>query len=146
MSAACCLVEPAGAVSAAGRVLVVEDDAVLLSLMGEIFRDEGYEVRSASDGSAALAVLAVWRPDVIVLDLMMSPLSGAAFRAVQRREGYHIDVPVVLVSARQDVHEESNRLGASAGFGKPFDLGELLRVVGELAQRSATGRPPPTGG
>jgi DNA-binding response OmpR family regulator len=116
-------------------VLVVEDDAVLSDLLREVFDDEGYEVRVASDGRDALSVLATWRPDVIILDLMMSPLGGDGLRAVQRREGYHGDVPVVLVSARQDVFDQVARLGASAAFLKPFDLTELLVAVGRLAPR-----------
>jgi CheY-like chemotaxis protein len=115
------------------RVLVVEDDDAIASLVQQALLDEGdYEVRRAGDGVAALEVLSGWRPDVIVLDLMMPRMDGWRFRAEQRRLAIAADVPVLVASASRRV-ESLDVDFAAAVIRKPFDLDELIRRVEELA-------------
>src|SRR5438094_10247339 len=105
-----------------GRVLIVDDDAPTRLLLIDLL--EGYEVQEAADGAEALARLATWPPDVILLDAVMPGVDGRAFaRAYQQTPGPH--APIVLITgaagARQRVAEE----GADAYLVKPFDLGGL---------------------
>jgi CheY-like chemotaxis protein len=115
------------------RVLIVEDDDAIGSLVQQALLDEGgYEVRRAGDGVEALEVLGGWRPDVIVLDLMMPRMDGWRFREEQRRRAIADDVPVLVASASRRV--DSLDAGfAAAVIRKPFDLDELIRRVDELA-------------
>ena len=85
------------------RVLVVDDDTILRTVLCESLADEGYEVRPADNGRHALALLGDWTPDVIVLDLMMPGMDGWAFRGAQlgRRAVAHI--PVIVLSATRDL-------------------------------------------
>lgn len=62
---------------------VVDGDPDIRDVVADALADQGYEVRVAGDGRAALGVLAAWRPDAIVLDLMMPEMDGWAFRAAQ---------------------------------------------------------------
>ncbi|HEX2214012.1 MAG TPA: response regulator, partial [Mycobacterium sp.] len=61
------------------RVLVVEDNPDLRLLVADVLAEAGYEVRTVGDGAAALSLLDQWWPEVIVLDLMMPIMDGAAF-------------------------------------------------------------------
>jgi DNA-binding response OmpR family regulator len=111
-----------------GRVLVVDDDALIRDTLATALLDEGYAVRVAADGQAALATLDEWTPDLIVLDLMMPVMDGHAFRAAQRSSS-SADIPVIVLSAAHNVQARAANLGASEVFPKPFDLGALLAAV-----------------
>jgi CheY-like chemotaxis protein len=112
------------------RVLVVDDDQDLRSVLTMALADEGYNVRFASGGRAALAMMETWQPHAIVLDLMMPDLDGWAFRAMQLAMPAVADVPVVVLSAVRNVQVETLR--AAAVLPKPFDLDLLLDTVAGL--------------
>jgi CheY-like chemotaxis protein len=114
------------------RVLVVEDDAVIRGMLVDFLELEGYTVRSAADGSEALAVLGDWPPDLILLDLMMPRMDGWQFRAAQRALPGLGDVPVVVLSAGRDLAERTAALAPAAVIRKPFDLDEVLTVLHNL--------------
>lgn len=116
------------------RVLVVEDDADLRNLLTSILEGEGYEVEAAHDGCDALRRLDHRVPDLIVLDLMMPRLDGAAFVAELERMGLRPGVPILVLSAAERAEEEARRIGAEAYIGKPF---ELLGLLGEVARLGA---------
>ena len=115
-----------------GRVLVVDDERQIRGLLAEALTEDGCEVRVAETGQHALAILRVWRPDVIVLDLMMPVMDAATFRERQRKLDGLADTPVLVLSAASDAAEQSSRLGAQALVHKPFDLPILLATVARL--------------
>jgi CheY-like chemotaxis protein len=119
------------------RVLIVDDDVSLRTIMAEVLVDEGWQVRSACDGLDALVVLGTWLPDVVLLDLMMPRMDGRTFHAEMRRVERMARIPIVLVSAGAAVHRAAAELGTAGALGKPFELDDLLdcliRVVGDGA-------------
>ena len=115
-----------------GRVLVVDDDAVIRETLATALCDEGYAVRCAEDGRVALDILATWRPDVIVLDLMMPVMNGHAFLAAKAALESAARIPVVVMSAAHQISRQAAALNAAAVFPKPFDLGALLDTVARL--------------
>ena len=112
-----------------GRILVVDDDALIRDTLATALSDEGYAVRVAQDGQAALDTLDTWKPDLIVLDLMMPVMDGQAFRAAQRSRDSASDIPVIVLSAAHNVQARAANLGAAEVFPKPFDLTALLAAV-----------------
>ena len=120
------------AIDGSGRVLVVDDDALIRDTLATALGDEGYAVRVASNGRAALITIGTWRPDVIVLDLMMPVMDGHSFRAAQRAVAETAHIPVIVLSATHEVHGRAASLDAAAIFAKPFDLGALLDVIARL--------------
>jgi len=107
------------------RVLVVEDVADLRDFYAILLREEGYEVACACDGSDALRWLS-WRPDVILLDLMMPVMNGYEFYAKLRElPGMH--PPVIVVSAVAPMRAELP--GIHATLPKPFEFSQLLSRV-----------------
>ena len=112
------------------RVLVVDDDPDIRELLCAVLQDDGWEARPAVNGKAALAVLEHWKPDLIVLDLMMPVMDGWTF-ADRMRERWKI--PIVVLSAANNVEAHARQLGAVAVVPKPFDIAQLLPTLQSAA-------------
>ena len=109
-------------------VLIVDDEAVLLSCLELVLLDAGYRVLTAQDGAAALRVLAHERPDVIVLDLQMPLMDGFTFA----REYAELPIgqsPIVLLTASDSGTTAAEQIGAAALVEKPFDIDTVLRAL-----------------
>jgi CheY-like chemotaxis protein len=118
-----------------GSVLVVEDDDDIVENVCELLEAEGYHVRAARNGRAALALLNDDKvlPAVILLDLMMPVMTGFEFRDAQLADPRIAGVPVVLMTADGHLSEKTARLGVAAALGKPFDIHALLAIVQRFA-------------
>ncbi|GGW45642.1 DNA-binding response regulator [Streptomyces xantholiticus] len=120
------------------RVLVVDDEAPLSELLSMALRYEGWEVRSAADGAAAVRTVRGFRPDAVVLDVMLPDMDGLAVLGRLRREVP--DVPVLFLTARDAV--EDRIAGLTAGgddyVTKPFSLEEVVARLRGLIRRSGT--------
>ncbi len=114
-------------------VLVVDDDPDIRAFVSELLVDEGYDVRAAANGRDALAVLATWRPDVILLDLMMPEMDGWAFLASQRLNLELVCIPVIVMSASYNLRGGAGRIAAADLVTKPFTIDQLLSKVEALA-------------
>ena len=115
-------------------VLVVEDDEATRELLIDTLGEAGYQVRTAADGDAALALLRrEGHPAVILLDGLMPGMDGATFlQAYRGHAGPH--APIVAISASNVAAEQLRQAGVDAVLPKPFLLAELLAVVGRFAQ------------
>ncbi|MEU8697906.1 response regulator transcription factor [Streptomyces sp. NPDC091387] len=120
------------------RVLVVDDEAPLAELLSMALRYEGWEVRSAGDGAGAVRTARDFRPDAVVLDVMLPDMDGLAVLGRLRRE--LSDVPVLFLTARDSV--EDRIAGLTAGgddyVTKPFSLEEVVARLRGLIRRSGT--------
>jgi DNA-binding response OmpR family regulator len=119
------------------RVLVVEDDHDIAEVLQRSLRMEGYDVRLASDGVAALDEAHAFLPDLVILDLGLPKLDGIDV-AKTLREGD--DVPILMLTARDalDARVEGLDAGADDYLVKPFERQELLARLRALLRR----RPP----
>ena len=118
-----------------GRVLVVDDDEVIRQLIAVNLQLEGFDVATAVDGQDCLDKVQEINPDVITLDVIMPRLDGWE-TAVQLRktpETAHIKVVLITARAQEDDISRGANVGADAYLTKPFDPGEMIRVVRELA-------------
>ena len=116
-------------------MLVVDDDEVIRRLIAVNLQLEGFEVETAVDGQDCLEKVTGIEPDVITLDVMMPRLDGWE-TAVQLRKAPHTaHIKVVLITARAQEADtpRGTNAGADAYLTKPFDPGEMIRVVRELA-------------
>src|SRR4249919_188568 len=123
--------------TATGRVLVVEDDAEIADVLRRSLRQEGYEVKTSTDGVEALDVAAGFVPDLVVLDLGLPRMDGIEVCRRLREEG---DVPILMLTARAETEDRVNGLdsGADDYLVKPFERKELLARIRALLRR----RPP----
>ena len=119
------------------RVLVVEDDVDIADVIRRALAKDGYEVRLAGDGEAALEESSVFEPDAVVLDLGLPKLDGVEVCRRLREGG---DVPILMLTARDslDARVEGLDSGADDYLVKPFERAELLARVRALLRR----RPP----
>jgi CheY-like chemotaxis protein len=116
------------------RVLVVDDEPVLLDVLAALLEDDGHAVRTARDGREALTIMMGWQPDLILLDLMMPLMDGGAFRAEQRRLGLAPDAPLIVLSAGRGARAQGDQLGAAAVITKPFELETVLAAINRVLQ------------
>jgi two-component system, OmpR family, response regulator MprA len=119
------------------RVLVVEDDEEIAQVLQRSLRLEGYEVRIAGDGEAALDQSVAFNPDLVILDLGLPKLDGIE---VARRLRSADDVPILMLTARDALEARVEGLdsGADDYLVKPFERQELLARLRALLRR----RPP----
>jgi len=116
----------------AKTILLVDDDDQLNRVTQMFFELEGYHVQVADSGEQALTDLQEFRPDVILLDLMMPGLDGLAVCKEIRRDPRLADVPVAIFTAREGDAQALLGAGASCFLVKPFSLEGLRDVVRDL--------------
>jgi len=118
------------------HVLIVDDDEDIRELLVSVLSDDGYETRSAGNGRVALDVLERgWRADVVVLDLMMPVMDGWTF--ADRIHERNMRIPIVVLSAANDLRAHASRIGAADIVSKPFDLDALLPAIARVAGGAA---------
>ncbi|AEY00479.1 response regulator GlrR [Oceanimonas sp. GK1] len=113
------------------RILLVDDDASLLKLLGLRLRSEGFEVATATSGAEALEWLEQERPDLVLSDLKMDGMDGLAlFDRIQRQ---HVGLPVVIMTAHGSITDavSATRAGVFGFLTKPIDKEALRRTINE---------------
>jgi two-component system chemotaxis response regulator CheY len=120
-----------------GPVLIVEDDPDIRAALAEAIGEDGLEILTASNGRDALDQLhaAATAPSVIVLDLMMPVMDGWEFATACRAVAAWANIPIVIVSAGDDIEKHAHNLGARAHLRKPVDLDVLLATVVRCADQ-----------
>jgi DNA-binding response OmpR family regulator len=119
-----------------GRVLIAEDEATLAWVEQFNLESEGYEVRVAPEGRAAVEELQAFAPDVLILDVMLPYLDGWSILATLSELPDHRRPRVILVSAAAGVMDraQSEGVAVESVLSKPFDMDELIGRVAELMQ------------
>jgi two-component system OmpR family response regulator len=119
------------------RILVVEDQPDLLSVLAQALREAGYAVDTASDGKEGLFKAETDQYDTVVLDLMMPLMDGWTVLKKLRDGGHR--VPVLILTARDSLKDRVRGLdcGADDYLIKPFELAELLARIRALVRRAA---------
>jgi len=116
------------------KILVVDDEPSIVNLISAYLKQEGYEVFTAAEGNAALKAARAFKPDLIVLDLMLPGLDGLEILTRLRRES---DVYIILLTAKT---EETDRviglsMGADDYVTKPFSPRELVARIKAALRR-----------
>lgn len=123
-----------------GRVLIVDDERMLVETIEYNLRKAGFETVTAFDGESALAQARAHQPQLVILDLMLPKISGwEVCRALRSDPDYKLSAPILMLTARG---EESDKvigleLGADDYMVKPFGMRELVARVRALLRRSA---------
>jgi two-component system, OmpR family, alkaline phosphatase synthesis response regulator PhoP len=119
------------------KILVIDDEPSIINLVTAYLKPEGYEVYTASDGNAGLKAARTFKPDLIILDLMLPGMDGIELLSRLRRES---DVYVIMLTARTD--ETDKIVGLSVGADdyvtKPFSPRELVARVKAALRRIKT--------
>jgi two-component system chemotaxis response regulator CheY len=114
------------------KILVVEDDKYIRETIIELLESEGYLTAPAADGREALDHLEKpdsKLPDVILLDLAMPGMDGFAFRAEQKKYPRFAAIPIIVMSAENNVESKRHRIGAVDFVKKPASIDVLLAAI-----------------
>ena len=119
------------------RVLIVEDERDLADVLEYNLRQAGYEPAWAAGGAAALRLIAEWKPDLVLLDLMLPDLSGLEVCRMMKTSPATAGVPVIMLTARgeEPMRVEGLESGADDYVTKPFSVRELLLRVKAVLRR-----------
>jgi len=120
------------------KILVIDDEPSIINLVSAYLKPEGYEVYTAADGNSGLKAARAFKPDLIILDLMLPGMDGIELLSRLRRES---DVYVIMLTARTE--ETDKIVGLSVGADdyvtKPFSPRELVARVKAALRRLKTG-------
>lgn len=120
------------------KILIVDDESSITNLVGAYLKPEGYEIFTAADGNAGLKAARAFRPDLVILDIMLPGMDGIELLSRLRRES---DVYVIMLTAKTE--ELDKLVGLSVGADdyvtKPFSPRELVARVKAALRRIATG-------
>ncbi len=112
------------------KILIAEDELLILKTIEMRLKKEGYEVIAVSDGMAALEQIKTQSPDLIVLDIMMPFFSGLEIVA-EVRQVLKLQTPIIMLSSmgQEDTMVQAFKLGANDYVTKPFSPNELLARI-----------------
>lgn len=118
------------------RAVVVDDEESLVEVISTALEYEGWEVRTAQDGQEALSLIRDFKPDIVVLDIMMPRIDG--LRVVKRLHADGLFMPILLLTAKDAISDRVAGLGIGGDdyLTKPFSLEELIARLQALLRRS----------
>lgn len=116
------------------RIIIVDDDRDTREMLTMALDLEGFAVGQAANGLRLISAMHVDRPDVILLDVMMSWIDGFELCRAIKKNPTFADIPVIFISARKSAEDERTGLaaGAVAYFSKPIDMDGLVARIREL--------------
>lgn len=117
------------------RVLIVEDDPDIGSLLEIFLTEEGFDVKLATNGKVAIDGLLAgsFQPQLILLDLMMPVMDGAQFCLERSKHEKLSEIPVIIMSADANLKVRESELHAKAFLKKPLDIDTLVETVKRVA-------------
>ncbi|MFD3747892.1 response regulator transcription factor [Nocardia sp. NPDC058633] len=123
------------------RVLVVDDEPMIVELLAVSLRYQGFEVATAADGAEALDRARAFRPQALIVDVMMPGMDGFGLLRRLRADGF--DAPVLFLTARDEVDDKITglTLGADDYVTKPFSLEEVVARLRVILRRAGHAEP-----
>lgn len=114
-----------------GKILVVDDEEFILSLLRNGLTEQGFEVVTAKNGFEAILVVEEEKPNLVITDIMMPRLTGLEFLKALKNNALTRKIPVILISALDEAQmvQEGLSMGAVDFITKPFKINE---IVGKL--------------
>lgn len=117
------------------KILVAEDEPLLLKTIELKLKKEGYEVITATDGRAAIGAIQEQKPDMVITDIMMPYASGLEIVSFLQKADKKIPTIILSAMEQEQVVMEAFELGADDYITKPFSLNEMVMRVKKLAIR-----------
>jgi len=116
------------------KILIVDDKLEVVELVRATLEGEGYQIISASDGREALEKIGKEKPDLVLLDIIMSKMDGFEALAKAKKDPQTKDIPIIMLTAKgqQLDKDKGRRLGAEDYIVKPFSPSHLLRKIEEI--------------
>jgi len=121
------------------RILLIDDDPVLIKLASEILAHAGYEVLTSMDAPAGLEIAMKEKVDLIVLDVMLPIINGFNICRLIKSQPEHKKIPIILLTSRAEEQDRKigQEVGANAYIGKPLNREHFLNTIKELISQSS---------
>lgn len=111
------------------KILIFDDDTSILEVVSIIFEDNGYEVQIAETADDIISKVGLFLPDLILMDIYIPVIGGVEATRLLKDHDTHHKIPVIFITAKNDVAFLSSRSSAADYLSKPFDLEELENKV-----------------
>lgn len=110
-------------------ILVCDDDQSILEVIQIILEENGYIVKTKTNGKGIQKSISQIKPDLILLDLWMPGIDGKEITKIVKKDGLHSSIPIIIISALNNTQKISQEIGADGFIPKPFDISSLLSTV-----------------
>lgn len=118
------------------RVLLVDDEKDMLKAIETLLKTSGYTVMAKSDPENMLEAIREFRPDVLLLDYLLSGTDGKEItKKIKSREDLY-QLPIILISAHPFAEEKAHEAGADSFLSKPFDMQELTNTIDSVHKKN----------
>ncbi len=124
------------------RILIVDDERPITTLLTQTFEQDGHQVKTADNGIDCMNKMASFRPDVVIMDIMMPKLDGIDTTRLIRRNKNYGDSVIVALSAKADeeTRKRMREAGANLFMRKPFVIAKLVARVNQILESRAETR------
>ena len=121
----------------AKKVLIVDDEYLIVDMLTIRLKASGYDVISASNGKEGLEKLSKESPDLVILDVLMPVMDGFEFFKRVRHDHRYDDIPIITLTIRGSMRDTFETLATDAFISKPFDSEQLIEKVNSLCTKKA---------
>lgn len=111
------------------KILIFDDDASILDVVSIIFEEDGYEVEISETADDIIAKVAIFLPDLIIMDIYIPVIGGIEATTLLKNHSLYNKIPVIFITAKNDVAFISSQSHVVDYLSKPFDIYELERKV-----------------
>lgn len=119
----------------ANKILVVDDEMSILDAVSLVLEEHGYMVRTIEKGSEAVSQAKRYKPDIILLDVLMSGTDGREICKAMKQDDVLKQIPIIMMSAHPTAKDSVVSCGANAFLPKPFNLQSLLDVISKQLKK-----------
>jgi DNA-binding response OmpR family regulator len=114
------------------KIIIVDDDEKVTTLLGRFLSANGYQVTTVNDSSKAMQAAGTLRPDLIILDIMMPYPDGFTLCKMLRDDPKFAKTPILIITALDNSNSKATTFGANDYLAKPFNLDELAFKIDTL--------------
>lgn len=116
------------------KILIIEDEEVIANMLADRLKTQGFEVKIDAGGMSGLKTARTWKPDLIILDIMLPEMDGYKVSRLLKFDETYKHIPIIMLTART---QEADKLkgkeaGADAYITKPYEPEELMAKIREL--------------
>ncbi|MFA0963990.1 PleD family two-component system response regulator [Roseivirga sp. BDSF3-8] len=119
-----------------GKILMVEDDPGIMEVSKIILEKAGHTFIGLREGETILQTVAIEKPDLILLDLMLPGVNGSEIATKLKKNPESKEIPVVVVSARYNIKQIAEEIGSDGYLSKPFEIEDLTDLAEKYLQKA----------
>jgi len=117
------------------KILIVDDSTANNILLENLFSNHGYDCYSLLESDSVMDTINTYKPDIILLDIMMPGLTGFDILKLMRKHSIKIPTIVLTAYKNKDYAKQAKELGAAGYFSKPFNQDELIKTIKEVTSQ-----------